>query len=1088
MTIVLRNRTGYKIRRYSPRLLRIAQKALKQRGVYKHLPSLPEDWYGRYTHACQTIGFARFMKVLDEIKSRQGFEPQSACEIFADVEDDMIPSHQVSREIEDVASTLMKMPLGGIVDTDFMPHGNSNPSSRAYREFVHRWGATQFDPTTLHSFDECNWVSVVVCEGHRLTHQGLARYREVMDDLEDMNIIPMISNILCFEGCVMAILLLPDCIRAQPVPRVFEPHSGVVTDNDVHGAQLHAPIQDDERRQQQMTFSDQDTGYTYHIDDFVDDVRKSRDERVAAYKDFLKRPIKLNAYKWQVGGTLNADINPWDDYFGNNTRINNRISYFNLLRGKLCVKFIVSGTGFHYGRVLVSYMPLHRFDDLSGFSSLIPQNLVQMSQLPHIFINPTTQQGGLMCLPYFNHQDYSGITNRDWLELGNLQVRSLGTLKHANGGTDDVTVTVFAWMEDVEVSIPTSVDSANLQPQSGEEVNEANKDGVISGPATKISSITGMLSSAPVIGPYASATSKVAAGVAMAAKAVGLSRPPLTKCVEPYKPESVSSLALTTVPDRSAKLTVDDKQELSIDPRISGIGGDDPLDILSIAKKESFYTSFIWPKSANVGDDLFEVRVQPTLWAESAANTIHLTALGYASMPFLYWTGSLKFRFQIQASSYHKGRLRVVYDPNWVDANSASNGDDMITNYTQIVDIANTTDFTMTVTPGQDTTLMGHFYPGENTVAELYHGHDGVTAPTPFAAKERFVTNGVVGITVLNELTTPNSTINNDVRVNCYVSAGDDFQVFVPTDFIKNFSTINLGFDAQSGLEFEPHSGEMKADKIDDNEVDMPMQAYSKSLGLTVSSPRLNEIYTGEHIKSFRTLMKRFCKYYVVPIFRGATVVDTIAISDMRMPAFPPYRGDPHGAIPVVGGAVNYNQVNMTWLHYVVMAFQGHRGSVRYKFVPISRNNQSVQIVAERDSSREAKENWINIVPRAFTNLDSGASTGTDLLYQQNVGLLVHENVTGIAGGAVSNGNVNSALEVEVPYMHNFRFHPGKRGTWTSRDIARYGYDAALKLQFIADTTSTDAGVVELYLAAGEDYTTYFFTGCPPLLYEPNFA
>jgi hypothetical protein len=84
-----------------------------------------------------------------------------------------------------------------------------------------------------------------------------------------------------------------------------------------------SPQQDNEMRQQQMTFSDQDTGYTYKIDDFVDDVRKSRDERIASYKDFLKRPIKLNAYKWQVGGAFDADINPWDDYFGNNTRYHN---------------------------------------------------------------------------------------------------------------------------------------------------------------------------------------------------------------------------------------------------------------------------------------------------------------------------------------------------------------------------------------------------------------------------------------------------------------------------------------------------------------------------------------------------------------------------------------------------------------------------------------------------------------------------------------------------------------------------------------------------------------------------------------------
>lgn len=1083
--------------KFSYRNLRRSSKKLRDRGLLKLLPQVGVDSprYYRFETYNMLMVLAKNLDVLDELHSRQAFEIQSY--IFEDVCDDMLPSSQIYRELDEYMQKLMSLPIDPILtiaDDVFVPQSSveKDPSAhsldvQSVNEFCDAWNVRPFDTEHFKSYKHSHWVASEITTGSELTRSALSKYRHLMKDLRSIGVIPVATNIVTYRDRIYATMLVPLAFCSD-----FEPHSGmeITYNSSVHGATLVSPNKDNEWRQQQMTFSDQDTGYTYKIDDFVDDVRKSRDERVAAYKDFLKRPIKLNAYKWQVGGSLNADINPWDDYFGNNTRINNRISYFNLLRGKLCVKFVVSGTGFHYGRVLVSYMPLHRFDQMSGFSELIETNLVQQSQLPHIFLNPTTQQGGMMCLPYFYHEDYSAITARDWLELGNLQVRSLGTLKHANGGTDDVSVTVFAWMEDVEVSIPTSVDAANLQPQSGfeiqsgEEINEANMNGVVSGPASKLSSITSMLSDVPVIGPYASATSKIAGGLAMAAKAIGMSRPPITKSAEPFKPEALSSLALTTVPDRSAKLTVDDKQELSIDPRISGIGGDDPMDILSIAKKESFYTSFIWPKSANIGSQLFEVRVQPTIWDESTAGVIHLTALGYASMPFTYWTGTLKFRFQVQASAYHKGRLRVAYDPNWLDANAASNGDDMISNYTQIIDLANTTDFTISVTQGQTTSLVGHFYPGENVVSECFHGHDGITPPTPYIAKEKFVTNGVLGITVLNELTTPSSVVNNDVRVNCFVSAGDDFQVFDPNDYIKNFAVINLGFDAQSG--FEPQSGEMKADKIDDNEIDMPLQSATKALGGSIVSPKLNEIYTGECIKSLRSLAKRFSLYHVAPLENVGPSPNSVVRWQAVYPSFPPYRGPTFGGTPV-SDFIDYQTVNMTWLHYITLGFQGNRGSIRWKIVPIGRSNSDIILSADRSTTR-VKNPFIRGLSTTIQP-DTYDAYARYLMTHEVAGAGNAEPVSHLSGGTVSHPTVNATIEVESPYIHNFRFRPGKRGTLATRDNTRYGYDNTIRVQALTwfqSSTAYDNSLL-FYIAGGEDFTTYFFTGCPPLQYQPTF-
>jgi hypothetical protein len=420
--------------------------------------------------------------------------------------------------------------------------------------------------------------------------------------------------------------------------------------------------------------------------------------------------------------------------------------------------------------------------------------------------------------------------------------------------------------------------------------------------------------------------------------------------------------------------------------------------------------------------------------------------------------------------------LRVVYDPNWLALSSGASGDDMITNYSHIIDIANTTDFTVTATASQPTSLMGHLYPGLNSVTECF-------STTQYIAKEKYVGNGVIGLYVVNELTTPSNLANNDVQVMCYVSAGDDFQVFTPDDSIKDYAVESLGFA------FEPQSGEMKADKIDDNEVDMPLQQMTKELGATTVSPNLNQIYTGERVASLRSLLKRYSRYVTLSLNIEENNTLLLVKTNMRLPAFPPYRGA-NGAALVnlpTTATTTENVVNMTWLHWVTLAYQGHRGSVRWKFVPIGDRADSVRINVERGTSRDGKSNYIQRVPTFIFNSNDSADLNGEYTYKQTAGLLTPNNLTDLAGGAIACGTVNNVMEVEVPYMHNFRFHPGKRITWNTPDRVRYGYDNVLNLETTFVKQNNIFGIIhmEAYVAGGEDYSTYFFTGCPPLRYAP---
>jgi hypothetical protein len=673
--------------------------------------------------------------------------------------------------------------------------------------------------------------------------------------------------------------LFAACSRKSVDEPVLETQSGDATTSDNSIFKVAG-----ETTKENVQFSDQHDPYSYEVESAMDSTRSMQDTDDASLANFFCRPVKISEQEWSTSANLGYDIDPWSLFF-DNPRVANRLTNFSLLKATLKVKVVINGNGFQYGRMLVSYLPFAAYDTLSSNASLVRADLVQASQQPHIFLNPTASTGGEMKLPMFNYQNYFEVIESQWSEMGRLYFRTLNPLKHANGATDVVTITTFAWAEDVSMSVLTSVDQDTLLPQSG-EIDKANQTGVVSGPATSVAKFAAYLKGVPYIGPFALATEIGANAVAGMAKIFGYSRPPVTKAPDPYKPTIASSLALTNVPDVLCKLTVDDKQELTIDPRISGIGPADSLNIREIAKRESYLTTFNWNIGTAPDAMLWNARLDPCTWAETAGppKSFHFPACAMAALPFQYWKGSMKFRFQIVCSSFHKGRLKFVYDPNFI-ANSTYLGfSEYNTNYLKIVDIADEQDFTIEIGNGQERNFLEHNLPGQAGVTEMY-------STSRYTSKGEG--NGVIGVIVVNELTTPSSIVTNDIEINVFVSMGDDFEVAAPDDYFQHFV-------------LKPQSGEMVTEAQSTMELDAPQQTMSTIIGLPpAEDSNLNKVFMGEAVVTFRTMLKRYTLWNVIP---NATT--TASISWGRFPNFPYYRGKVAGAVDLTNGLVNYNYCN----------------------------------------------------------------------------------------------------------------------------------------------------------------------------------
>jgi hypothetical protein len=863
----------------------------------------------------------------------------------------------------------------------------------------------------------------------------------------------------------------------------FKPQSGPEGTTVMEGSTLST--------EQNILFRDQNPSYVYGVDYVDDPTRGIQDTDDATLDNFFSRPLKISTQEWGTGTTLGYDFDPWELYFGN-PRVINRMTNYNLMRAKLRLKIVINGNGFQYGRAMVGYLPMDSYDDMSVFASLIPQDLVQLSQCPHVFIDPTTSTGGELCLPYFNHFNNSSIPLSNYRNLGRIYVRTINALKHANGAGDKCTVSIFAWAEDVQLNVLTSVDALTLTPQSGmefkgkkntmskstqggkkssyarqdggaatagKEIDEANSTGMVSGPATSIVKAANALSVIPQIAPFAMATSKVVGAVGNAAKALGYSRPPITKNPEPYRPTPTSQLATTNTPDTAIKLTVDEKQELTIDPGIAGLGPEDPMSIQNIASRESYLTKFNWDMGTAPETLLWNARVDPVQWVISGGSAYHFPATAMAALPFEYWTGTLKFRFQIVCSAFHKGRLKFVYDPLFLESNEYN------TNYIEIVDIADTQDFTVEIGNGQATTLLQHALPGEDPVSDQH-------SVSPLTYKP--YGNGVIGVYIVNELTTPNSDVDNDIQVNVYISAGDDFEVFVPDDHFQKFV-----FKPQSGI--EPQSGnEIVPESQDTEEPSAPEQSMSDILGPGIqNTQQINKVFAGETIVSFRALLKRYNLWRREKTSTTSTNYTRLRTSKNM---FPFYRGNVSGAVDNRdAGTIPYNYVNTVMLHWVAAAFSGWRGSIRYKLL----FDTCGQITAQTHSSRV-------YISREGVYPPGVASYTRDLSQyggQSNEGLVSsfvlagNMSTTGVNGMLYATDSINTTVEFEIPYYSQYRFTPGKLIDYTS---ASFTSNWTPNWKMDANLFSSGISSVDYHVAAGEDFQVYFFTGLPRMYYEAS--
>jgi hypothetical protein len=806
--------------------------------------------------------------------------------------------------------------------------------------------------------------------------------------------------------------------------------------------------------EQITAFSDQEAGWTTCIKGGSDATMNLSSNSDSDLGNFLERPIRIHEAPWIMGQPLFTTFNPWVDFMSN-PRVKEKIAHYELLRMNLHVKFVISGTGFHYGRALASYNP-YLFDEITIQRNYLDVDLVQASQKPHIFLNPTTNSGGQLDLPYFYHKNYMSLSEFDSTRMGDITLKSFDVLRHANGGDDPVTVTAYAWASDVVLTMPTSLTSLTYEPQAG-KMNSGDEygKGIISAPASAIAHAAGQLTNVPIIAPYARATEMVAKGVGELATHWGYSRPPIITDIVLQKPNPTGNMANTDAADAVQKLSLDSKQELTIDSRTTGLDGTDQMDIVNIANRESYLTQFTMTTSDTPDKLLWNSRVSPCLY-RTREDEIHPTPMSMISTPFTNWQGTVKFRFQIVKSSFHKGRLLFRWDPRSHGANIEYN-----TVYSRVIDLAEDEDFEIEIGWGQASPFL-QVEQMRGDTSDLF----GVTRlPTSYA--EKF--NGILEVNVLNSLVSP--ATDTPISINVFVSCCDDIKFGgISTTAMKALSIFKTPPAAQLATIYEPQSGIVDGAAIagtSEGAVDSPVapdpiQAIAPT---GVVADQTMNVFFGEQPKSLRDLFRRYVLHRTkVTPPPGSGIMKVITIRENGLGYWPGW--DPNGIDTIA--AVPCSISIPHFFHFFMPCYAGWRGATRTKYT--FEGNLSKNPTVTRIGYTTAPYELGALLNKADSNALS-----------QSLTYLTSQFTTG--GAASTNLGVNDTIEVETPYYNGVRFSAARL---PSADAGNLSESNAISITVNGSTAQAgDVFDKHAYLrswkSVGEDFTLFFFTGCPIL-------
>jgi hypothetical protein len=835
--------------------------------------------------------------------------------------------------------------------------------------------------------------------------------------------------------------------------------------------------------QSQIVFHDEDQGFVTRLAGETDPTAYHGHTASADLASFLSRPLLIDTRLWAEGGFLAHTLNPWTAFL-TNPLIVNKLKNFGGFRATMNIRVTLSSSPFYASLGMVTYDPLPDSTMAVAVVVASDEQLVSYSQRPKILLSPQDNMGGELTLPFvypynFCPLDVALVAGTPGLaDLGLLRYDSPTVLRNYNSvALGAVNVTTYAWLTDVVLTqntqgivVQSSSKKVGFKKRSAAKSRRAKlmamtgtqdeySDSPVSGLASAVASAAGQLTNVPIIGPYMRATEMGAGYLSNIASWFGFTNVPVIDDHKPYTPRPFPNFASSEISAAVDRLTLDPKNELTIDSRVCGLDGSDELAIEGIVTRESYLTTFTWGEDDVAGDGLWYSLVTPQLYRMNVAESqIWPTPAAHVSFLFNYWTGDVEFRFVVMATKFHMGRIRIEYEPSTYTETT----DSMLVNSSQVFDIGDTKDFTVRV-PYSQLRQWRSCISIDATMPLLYSSA-GIPSTTGLISG----LNGLLKVYVQNALSGPGPT--QDVTVAVFVRGCENLAFSAPRDVPPSCYLSAI----QSSSVMCRDECVMAPESLTTEWLGSTDDVVSESYG----------VYMGETVKSVRQLMHRDSFYLTLTPTGGATSnkrIGVVIYHSMfgRLPGY--WAGSLHRRLDNVG--INYVAYTpMTWM---MPCFVGVRGSVNWTA------NSVGELASEMSFAKGTQpRNSSNLYTLTVLATTDGSSVSRNAYYRVNN----FANEFGVGGMTITNQRTNSGVSANVPYYSSARFSYTNPTTLNatapvgSADHLGARQNVIFRTEYTPAASGTSAAnnAVDLYLSAGHDFNLILYKNAPVIFLGPR--
>lgn len=472
-----------------------------------------------------------------------------------------------------------------------------------------------------------------------------------------------------------------------------------------------------------------------------------------------------------------------------------RMSNVYTIRYDTRITFEVNADKFQSGRYIVFWLPVAgTFKD--SWYNMHCAHLTSITQLPHVEIDLATQTSVTLEIPYVNvkpYMEYSTSNDSYDTTPGIVGLIAYSPLDPGSGGSASCGYTIFASQHNLKIG------TLAVNQSAGDRERRSAGKGPISNTLTRVAQVASALGKVPGIGLYAQNVAWAAGAASGLALALGWSKPtdlsPVQRVERRVAPMNYNHDSTTT----SRVLATSSENSVG-DPKLSR-RNEDELSFQYIKQIYAYSRTDTWTTSQPAQEIIFTKAVIPNTFSSSLPKGYCHTPVGFIATLHNYWRGSIKFRFKLVKTQFHRGRLCFFVAPG--TASSAINLALTELIYREIIDISETSEFEVCV-PYQ-------------------------LARAWLSVNDRSAT---VGLFIVDPLVAPIS-VTQSVKIIMEICGGPDFEVAVPIPNLFNAYAPAV-----------PQSAYTQTDCVD--------------LGSAAINTEIEKWTTGEKLSSFRLYLKQY--------------------------------------------------------------------------------------------------------------------------------------------------------------------------------------------------------------------------------------